>query len=59
MSLSGSEEEGKDAFCYRGACLTKVSVKDFGRKSVSSSSGFSLDESEGNSERATGGTLKR
>ena len=29
-------------------------MEDFGSKSISSSSGFSLDESEGNSERATG-----
>ena len=41
------------------ACLTKESVEDFGNKLVSSSSGFSLDESEGNSERATGDTFKR
>ena len=46
-------EEGQDAYCYRGeACSTKELVEDFGRKSVSCS-GFSLDESDGNSERAT------
>ena len=33
--------------------------EDFGSKSVSSSSGLSLDESESNSERATGDTFKR
>ena len=48
FSLSGSkisEEEGEDAYCYRGeACLTKESVEDFRSKSVSSSSGFSLDK---------------
>ena len=54
-----NEGEGEDSYCYRGeACLTKESV-DFGSKSVSSSSGFSLDKSEGNSERATGDTFKR
>ena len=31
-------------------------VEDFGSKSISSCSEFSLDESEGNSERAIGGT---
>ena len=60
FGLSGSEiseEEGEDAYCYRGeACSTKESVDDIGSKLVSSSSGFSLDESEGNSERATGDT---
>ena len=63
FGLSGSEiseGEGEDAYYYRGeACLTKESVEDFGRKLVSSSSGFSLDKSEGNSERVTGDTLKR
>ena len=64
FSLSGyeiSEEEGEDAYCYRGeVCLTKESsVVDFRSKSISNSSGFSLDESEGNSERATGDTFKR
>ena len=55
-----SEEEGEDTYCYRvEACLTKESVEDFGSISVSSSSGFPLDESEGNSERATGDTFKR
>ena len=45
-----SEGEGEDAYYYRGeACLTKESVEDFRSKSVSSSSGFSLDKSEGNS----------
>ena len=40
-------------------CPTKKSVEDFGSKMVSNSSGFSLDESEANSERATenGGRL--
>ena len=33
------------------ACLTKESVEDFGSKSVSSLSGFFMDESEGNSWR--------
>ena len=48
-----NEEEGQDAYCYRGeACSTKELVEDFGSKSVSYS-GFSLDESDGNSERAT------
>ena len=55
-----SEEEGKDGYCYRGeACLTKVSVEDFGSKLVSNSSGFYLDESEGNSEGANGDTFNR
>ena len=37
----------------------KESVEDFGSKSVSSSSGWLLlDESEDNSERATGNTFK-
>ena len=53
FSISGSEiseEEGEDAYCYRGeGCSTKEPVEDFGSKSVSSSD-FSLDESEGNSE---------
>ena len=63
FGLSGSEicgAEGEDAYYYRGeACLTKESVEDFGSRSVSSSSGFSLDKSEGNSERVTADTLKR
>ena len=63
FDLSGSkisEGEGEDAYCYRGeACLTKESVEDFSSKSVGSCSGFSLDKSEGNSERATGDTYKR
>ena len=55
-----SEEQVEDAYCYRGdACSTKELVEDFESKSVSGSSGFSLDESEGNSERATGHTFKR
>ena len=62
FGLSGSEiseEEGEATYCYRGeSCLTKESVENFRSKSVSSSSGFSLDESEGNSERATGDTFK-
>ena len=38
-----TENQGEDAYCYRGeACLTKESVEDFGSISVSSSSGFSL-----------------
>ena len=54
-----SEEEGEDAYCHRvEACLTKESVEDFGSISVSSSSSFSLDELEGNSERRTD-TFKR
>ena len=53
-----SEEEGEDPYCHR--VEAKESVEDFGSISVSSiSSGFSLDESEGNSERATGDTFKR
>ena len=63
FGLSGSEineEDGKDTYCYGGeACMTKESVEDFGSKFVNSSSGFSLDKSEGNSDRATGDTLKR
>ena len=63
FGLSSSEisgGEGEDAYCYRAeACLNKESVEDFGSRSVSSSSGFSLDKSEGNSERVTGDTLKR
>ena len=63
FSLSGSELSeggGKDAHCYRGeACSTKESLEDFRSKSVSSSSGFSLDESECNNERAAGDTFKR
>ena len=39
--------------------MTKKLVENFGSKLVSSSSGSSLDESEGNSERATGYTFKR
>ena len=55
-----SDQEGEGAYSNRGqACSTKESVEDFGSKSVSNSSGFSLDESEGNSERATGDTFKR
>ena len=55
-----NEEEGEDTYCHRvEACLTKESVEDFGSISVSSPSGFPLDESEGNSERATGDTFKR
>ena len=62
--LSGSEiseEEGEDTYCYRGevCSTTKESVEDFGSKKVSSYSSFSLDESEGNSERVTGDTYKR
>ena len=54
-----SEEEGEDTYCHRvEACLTKESVEDFGSILVSSSSGFSLDEPEGNSERPTD-TFKR
>ena len=60
FDLSGSEicgAEGEDTYYYRGeACLTKESVEDFGSRSVSSSSGFSLDKSEGNSERVTADT---
>ena len=54
-----SEEEGEDAYCHR--VEAKESVEDFGSISVSSSSSscFSPDESEGNSERATGDTFKR
>ena len=51
LSCSETREgEGEDAYCHRGeACLNKESVvEDFGSKSVSSCSGFSLDESEGN-----------
>ena len=62
FGLSGSEiseEEGEDSYCYRGeAHLTKESVEDFGSKPVSSSSGFSLDDSDGNCERGTGSTFK-
>ena len=63
FGLSGSEiskEEGKDACCYiEEASLTKEAVEDFESKSVSSSSGFSVDKSENNSERAAGDTFKR
>ena len=53
-------KEGEDAYCYTvKASFTKESVEDFGSKLVSSSLGFSLDESEGNSERATEDTFKR
>ena len=45
-----SEEEGEDAYCYRGeAGLTKELVDDFGSELVSNS----LDKSEGNSEGTT------
>ena len=48
------KKKGKMPTATGEACSTKELVEDFGSKSVSSSSGFSLDESEGNSERATG-----
>ena len=56
FGLSGSEIKSEDAYCYRGeACLTKELVEHFRSKPVSYS-GFSLDESEGSSERGTGDT---
>ena len=39
--------------------MTKETVEDFGSKSISSSSGFSRDKSEGNCERGTGDTFKK
>ena len=45
-------------FSYREEACSTESVEDLGSKSVSSYSGFSLDESDGNSERATGDTFK-
>ena len=58
VSSEISEEEGEDAYCYTGeACLTGIG-RGLRSKSVSSSSGSSPDESEGNSERATGDTFK-
>ena len=39
-------KKNNNSYYYRGeACLTKELVEDFGSKLVSSSSGFSLDES--------------
>ena len=59
LMVISEEEEGKDIYCYIGdVCLTNKSVENFGRKVVRYFSGISLDESEGNTEKATRNSFK-